>query len=159
MRVAPTPAACIAVSSLSWPNCPKPVAVPTSTDIGSVKISMFGSRSIATSAVRRRGAFEEPSTSANLVVCCIRRIAESTSNESARYGSTAASVYLSKPFLNIRPHPPGAPEFARDSAHSPPDALDGGGLPEPARARLRLQGPPDKGARHFRGGLPSLWRA
>ena len=60
MREVPTPAACMAVNSLSCPNWPKPVATPTRTDMGSVKIKMFGRMFRVTSAVRLKGADDEP---------------------------------------------------------------------------------------------------
>ena len=76
----PMPAARIDVSSLSCAIRLKPVAVPTSTDIGSVNIRIPGKRLSDTSSASLRGASDEPSTSANFVLCCMSRITERTAS-------------------------------------------------------------------------------
>ena len=94
MRHVPTPAARMAISSLSLPILLSPVAVPMSTDMGKVKTSILGIRPSARSATASSEGSAEPRISTNLPACCASKTNVNNSRDRPRYGRIAVIMYL-----------------------------------------------------------------
>src|SRR5439155_9167607 len=90
----PTPAALIAVSSLSDCIFASPITVPTRIAIGQVNATTFGIKATVNCHTRLAGRSTLKKMSENRLACCTNRTTLSSSHEETKYGSTAMIKYF-----------------------------------------------------------------
>src|SRR5690606_17410015 len=89
----PTPAARIAVNSLSPCNFERPMIVPTKTALGQVNAMTFGMRPIISCHMRPLGIFTLKNNSEYRLACWRKRMTVSRTHENRKYGTTAPNRY------------------------------------------------------------------
>ncbi len=90
----PTPAALIAVNSLSPCIFESPMMVPTSTAIGHVNAMTFGTRATVNCQIKLTGILALKKISENLPACWTNNITLKTSHENTKYGNIACTKYF-----------------------------------------------------------------